>query len=173
MIRYMYVLIAFYNVHKFSKSTNTRMNLDTMETEFHIINMKLFEWNTNIKRQINIYQIVLFLCFLAADVYNSSHNDNRTSDKNSLKNSDFDAGSGKPDKQFLIKKFQESQIDYRTSQPSSSSHRSDHSKLDHRRDSYDHNRRRRDSEGNRSYGYRTPKKHGEFVKKSISSWMIT
>ncbi|CAG2187934.1 unnamed protein product [Mytilus edulis] len=48
----------------------------------------------------------------SADVYNSSHNDNRTSDKNSLKNSDFDAGSGKPDKQFLIKKFQESQIDH-------------------------------------------------------------
>ncbi|XP_063412122.1 WW domain-containing adapter protein with coiled-coil homolog isoform X1 [Mytilus trossulus] len=104
----------------------------------------------------------------SADVFNSSHNDNRTSDKNSLKNSDFDAGSGKPDKQFLIKKFQESQIDYRTSQPSSSSHRSDHSKLDHRRDSYDHNRRRRDSEGNRSYGHRTPKKHEHHEDMDIS-----
>lgn len=94
------------------------------------------------------------------------------SDKHLLKNSEFDAGSGKPDKQFLLKKFQDSQIEanaYRTSQPSTS-HRTytDHSKPDHRRDHYDlykdRHRRRRDSEGNRSYGHRTPKKHGEFIR---------
>lgn len=102
----------------------------------------------------------------AADVTNSTSSEHKTlSDKNCLKNSDFDAGSGKPDKQFLLKKFQDSQIDaYRTSQPSTS-HRShmDHSKVDNRRDNYDgyskDRRRRRDSEGNRSYGQRTPKKH--------------
>ncbi|CAG2193838.1 WAC [Mytilus edulis] len=89
----------------------------------------------------------------SADVYNSSHNDNRTSDKNSLKNSDFDAGSGKPDKQFLIKKFQEKVtilswiIDEIVMTIIGV---------------------RRDSEGNRSYGYRTPKKHEHHEDMDIS-----
>ena len=113
----------------------------------------------------------------SADVSNSTSNEHRTLfDKHLLKNSEFDAGSGKPDKQFLLKKFQDSQIEanaYRTSQPSTS-HRSytDHSKTDHRRDHYDsykeRHRRRRDSEGNRSYGHRTPKKHEHHDDMDIS-----
>lgn len=104
----------------------------------------------------------------SANVHNSSRSENRSiSDKNSLRNSDFDAGSGKPDKQFLIQKFQESQIDYSASQgSSSSSHRTDHSKSNYRRDSYDR-RRRRDSDS-RSYGHRTPKKHDHHDEMDIS-----